>query len=342
MGASSGLITVSVVLLMHPTALQQWVSAERDDAAHSLRTATRMRSTKHLQYMSFFDPPPCATMASWINLLHSESVSFAATTWARCHVPSLVTLTVNGTNGVDPAAQFGQGASLICSEPCPRCGHDSYFLCDGWQGRLVNLGKLLRPHMATGAIAGIFVGDELLHMNLGYDNLVNLSQALRTQFPKPAVLYGNFEGSWITNDKLFPRVPLSWDLVSADEYWNANHTDDHTAGWPLAGEIYSLHLLPKMAPHQKALLVPGTFASPATLADDDTQAAAQLQQFFAFALNDIRIVGFSPWHFGNRSGAENASSTVPFVVGAEGMPKTLDVLRTIGRTIVAESPHHTA
>ena len=201
----------------NPTAVRPWVS--------------------HLQYMSFFDPPPCATMASWINFLHSESVAFAATTWAQCRVPSLVTLTVNGTRGVDPAAQFGQGASLICSEPCPHCGHDSYFLCDGWQSRLVNLGTLLRPHIASGAVAGIFVGDELLHMNLGYDNLVNLSQALRAQFPEPAILYGNFEGSWITNDKLFPRVPESWDLVSADEYWNVNHTDDHTAGWPLAGKM---------------------------------------------------------------------------------------------------------
>ena len=44
-------------------------------------------------------------------------------------------------------------------------------------------------------------------------------------------------------------------------YWDANHTDDHTAGWPAAGEIYSKHLLPKMASHQKALFVPGTFAS---------------------------------------------------------------------------------
>jgi hypothetical protein len=135
--------------------------------------------------------------------------------------------------------------------------------------------------------------DELLHMGLGYRNLVNLSQALRKEFPPPAILYGNFEGAWITNDKLFPRVPGSWDLCSADMYWNANHTDDHTAGWPAAGEIYSEHLLPKMASHQKALWVPGTFASPATLADDDTATAAQLQLFLEAALNDTRIVGFS-------------------------------------------------
>ena len=143
-------------------------------------------------------------------------------------------------------------------------------------------------------------------------------------------------------------------------YWDANHTDDHTAGWPAAGEIYSKHLLPKMASHQKALFVPGTFASPATLADDDTAAAAQLQLFLEAALNDTRIAGFSygalclllkpllhlmmrrsvrrPWHFGNRSGSNNASSTTPYVVGAEAMPKTLGVLQTIGRFIVADNP----
>eukprot|EP01052_Picozoa_sp_SAG31_P073171 SAG31_NODE_32183_length_359_cov_0.596154_1_plen_59_part_10 len=47
--------------------------------------------------------------------------------------------------------------------------------------------------------------DELLHMNLGYNNLVNLSLALRNEFPPPAILYGDFEGSWITDDKLFPQ-----------------------------------------------------------------------------------------------------------------------------------------
>ena len=76
-------------------------------------------------------------------------------------------------------------------------------------------------------------------------------------------------------------------------YWDANHTDDHTAGWPAAGEIYSKHLLPKMAGTTQALFVPGTFASPATLADDDTAAAAQLQLFLGAALNDTRIGGFS-------------------------------------------------
>ena len=31
--------------------------------------------------------------------------------------------------------------------------------------------------------------DELLHMDLGYESLVNLSQALRKEFPAPAILY---------------------------------------------------------------------------------------------------------------------------------------------------------
>ena len=121
--------------------------------------AAAVHSSSHLRWMSFFDAGmPCDTMASWINLLLSQDVSFATTTWTKCHVPSLVRLSVNGTSGQDPAAQFGQGASLLCSAPCDRCGHDSYQLCDGWQERLANLGKLLKPHLASGAVAGIFVG----------------------------------------------------------------------------------------------------------------------------------------------------------------------------------------
>ena len=130
-------------------------------------------------------------------------------------------------------------------------------------------------------------------MDLGYDTLVNLSQALRKEFPPPAILFGNFEGAWIAHGKLFPKVPESWDLCSADMYRNVDATKRDGAGWPLAGELYAEHLLPKMAAHQKAVFVPGTFASPATLADDDTAAAAQLQLFLEAALNDTRIAGFS-------------------------------------------------
>jgi hypothetical protein len=133
-------------------------SAPAVESKLTLRVAA-VHSSSHLQWMSFFDGGmPCETMASWINLLHSEDVSFAATTWVKCHVPSLVTLTVNGTSGQDPAVQFGQGASLLCSTSCDTCGHDSYHLCDGWQDQLASLSKLLKPHLASGAVAGIFVG----------------------------------------------------------------------------------------------------------------------------------------------------------------------------------------
>lgn len=134
-------------------------------------------------------------------------------------------------------------------------------------------------------------------------------------------------------------MPASWDLVSADDYWDLNHSNPATAGFEASARIYKQHLLPKLAPHQRALLVPGTFASPASAARDDADAAAQLQRYWDFALSDSRIAGFSPWHFYNRSGALDPSSVAPYVVGAEAMPKTLGLLRKIGSSIVgAQSP----
>ena len=224
---------------------------------------------------------------------------------------------------------------MLCSLPCASYGHDQYVLCDDWRGRLKTLGGLLKPHFASKAVRGIFIGDELLHMSLGYGTLVSFSLALRTEFGSDAILYANMEGSWLTNDKLFPRVPASWDLISADDYWNSEHTDPATAGFEVSAKIYTDHLLPKLAPHQRALLVPGTFASPASVPKNDTEVAAQLHRYWAFALNDSRIVGFDPWHYYNRSGALDASSMAPYVVGVEAMPKTLLVLQKIGASIVA-------
>lgn len=53
--------------------------------------------------------------------------------------------------------------------------------------------------------------DELLHMDLGYESLVNLSQALRKEFPAPAILYGNCK---IVILSRFPFLFLSLTLES--------------------------------------------------------------------------------------------------------------------------------
>ncbi len=297
----------------------------------------------HLRWMSFFDPPPLGSLSSWVNLLHMESIDEIARTFDATGVPSLVTLTVNGSSDrVDPAVAVGQGASLLCSLPCASCGHDRYVLCDDWPRRLRSLGELLKPHLASKAVRGVFIGDELLHMSLGYSNLVNLSLALRAELGSDAILYANMEGSWLTNDSLFPRVPESWDLVSADDYWNREHSNPATAGFEASANIYTNHLLPKLSPHQRALMVPGTFASRASVPQNDTEVVVQLQRFWDFALNDSRICGFDPWHYYNRSGALDASSVEPYAVGAEAMPKTLALLRQIGAAIVAGKPPPTS
>ena len=75
-----------------------------------------------------------------------------------------------------------------------------------------------------------------------------------------------------------PRVPASWDLISADDYWNSEHTNRATAGFEASAKIYTDHLLRKLAPHQRALPVAGTFASPVSVEKNDTEVAAQLQR----------------------------------------------------------------
>ena len=57
------------------------------------------------------------------------------------------------------------------------------------------------------------------------------------------------EGTWLTNDRLFARVPASWDLISADDYWNREHTDRATDGFESSAKIFKDHLLRKLAPH---------------------------------------------------------------------------------------------
>ena len=234
------------------TAVQPLAGMLRLLVVQALLTNT---APSHLRYMSFFDPPPLSSLAGgWVNLLHSESVTEAAATFDAAGVPFLVTLTIDGGTGADPAVAAGQGASLLC-------GTQPVRLCPAWRQRIGTLGQRLRPHMTSGAVAGVFIGDELLsgHQELGYANLVNLSSALRAELGPKALLYANMEASWTCNPcpgrGCFPRVPASWDLVSGDDYWNAAHTNTYTAGFEASKRVYLQCLLPKLAPHQRALLV---------------------------------------------------------------------------------------
>ena len=85
-----------------------------------------------------------------------------------------------------------------------------------------------------------------------------------------------------------------------------------------AGVIRKLYLdmlIPKLAAHQKLILVPGTFADgnrqrSGSLAAQDNVIAQKLEAYFQWMQEDERVVGLNAYHWLNE-GKANDSGWVP-------------------------------
>ena len=161
--------------------------------------------------------------------------------------------------------------------------------------------------------------------------------------PRPLVLYGNeAKGSIVDGRDCFgnanniTHVPRALDWISFDFY---NPPASYVRRW------YEEHLYPKMAPHQRALLVPDASSSahlrPDTTGPPPGWAVADMVhrawEYFEWAAGDTsgRIVGLNPWHW----------TTVNFTrggyweKGVESIPPLRDAWSAIGRAILKNNAH---
>lgn len=103
-----------------------------------------------------------------------------------------------------------------------------------------------------------------------------------------------------------------------------------------ARERYEKSLYPRMAPHQKVMTVPGTFACSnltyMPLEESSKIVVEKLQAYFAWMRDDPRVVGMVPWHFSSRSHAQS-TGVCDMRLGAVNMPLVLAELQKIGSWI---------
>jgi hypothetical protein len=106
--------------------------------------------------------------------------------------------------------------------------------------------------------------------------------------------------------------------------------------------FYEQQLYPRMAPHQKAVLVPGAFGGqtakgqPPWPCDEgcfDKMAAADATAYFEWAKEDPRVDALIPWHFYTSP----VGGSIPCNTGVTDMPLTKAKWETIGKSIVAEA-----
>jgi len=210
-----------------------------------------------------------------------------------------------------------------------------------WEAALETFESTVAPFVANGTAIGIFMGDEKLCGGVPLSNYSAVAEHLRKRFGNRILLYGN-ECSFTVGS--IGAVPTELDLFSFD-YYDAANTDGAAE---VAGvrETAETVVFPKMAPHQRLLLVPGIYGNtPSSCAAHGGGAACALDRqaeqvvrkldlYLEWAKSEPRVVGFNPWHFSHR-GPQNAPQN-DMAIGGEEMPMVLAKLRDIGTYIVSQ------
>ena len=149
-------------------------------------------------------------------------------------------------------------------------------------------------------------------------------------------------------------VPDELDIISLDDYYMwTDHVYSPQSQVNGHRTFYEHELYPLLKPHQKVLIVPGSFGTHdprgptpprypkgnhtycygATFDSCDRYMADQARAFAAWAFEDSRVAGLAPWHWDTR----RIGVVTPFKeVGVRDMPKTREAWRVIGERIRAQ------
>jgi hypothetical protein len=259
--------------------------------------------------------------------------------WTNMH------LSRNMTEIADAHARYGWS---VLYDDLPRDGtifapRSSPTPQPGFQHALAKLANTtLLPGLASGMLSGVFIGDEICcaHPKC-WPQLDTVAKTLRQLLGPTAILYLNecaISHEW----EFSGPIPADLDYVSVDLYANLGVTEVADAK-----TFYEKNVLPKLAPHQQAIVMPGTFACStypnkrfASLEESQDATIAGLEGFFNWTKTESRLAGIVPWHYNRRPTPQVNTSSPTYSgcdleLGAADMPRVMQVLRRVGKEILA-------
>lgn len=243
-------------------------------------------------------------------------------------------------------------------------------LVGNWSAVLAQECKRLRPLVANGTVTGVFVGDELVCHGVPLSNFSAVVSRLRAELGPFVVLYANeccgTVGSCDSKRRCWQGpIPSELDLISEDCYsapcrvpagtpYGCNASlppAQRRDWWNVSWEIervqmhYKSSIYPRLAAHQKVMIVPGTFGFEEVIAnisvmshnDQDGYLVELLQGMWEYAVSDPRVGGFMPWHFKERIGS---AYKLGRGLGAINFNKTMRMLRRMGEAIIHNHHDH--
>jgi parallel beta-helix repeat protein len=200
------------------------------------------------------------------------------------------------------------------------------------------LGSAL-PLFKSGAVVGVFLGDEIMCSKIPFSNYSAVATATRkwlTDSGVPGALIYSNECStpltkrgqtWSIPDKLPAELDLfSIDLYAARES-HSNPSSDPQKELEEVQKMVADHMRPRLHPHQRLMLVPGLFGDrnttrSGTMEQQEEYLLAKLNATVAYAESQPDIVGVIPWHWLSPPKSYAIYSTI-FGLGIESFPKLI-------------------
>jgi hypothetical protein len=293
-----------------------------------------------LKYLSYYGDNVTA-QHEWLSLAITEDGATTDAFYTGYKIPSLLRMPDTGVYTRGTRAANGTqltGGGLVA----------------GWEGVLDTFAKVhVLPRLANKTALGVFLGDEICCHNSScwHGQIYPLSAKLRALLGPSAILYENECGDSIAGggmahghpigpplDKIAPDLDwLSFDVYKGYSPKGGPDGGSDGASEAAAAKAFAEKIVyPIMAPHQKLVVVPGTFAcSNLTYMPLEASAKsviAKLKAYFEWGKTDERMVAINPWHFNRRDKPQNGPPC-DMELGAVDLPGVVDELATIGKWI---------
>jgi hypothetical protein len=284
---------------------------------------------EHLRYFSFYShgdrPEVLSAQRGIVNvrLGHDAHYDLVRSWWTRTAGGGLVT---NFTDVLAGHRQFGMSSFLDVEQLV--WNRSSYparpaFPTSDHKEMVRAVVSAASPLLKSGAVRGLFLGDELSCTGTTPEDLAVVANDCHTQLQAAghaeAEVYINecpraFIGAGKWGGQPWPgwtkgMIPKGLTLISLDSYALANATNSTTgkvtpwwqAEVETARKLYQLAFRGRLHPHQRLLVVPGLYgndsATTAEHAVHDQQLVKKIELYWDWIQNDTTVVGLCPYHW---------------------------------------------
>ena len=228
----------------------------------------------------------------------------------------------------------------LCHSPIPRFSNNTRCKAKNpsWSTEWSMTYKKIKPLIADGAIAGIFLGDEQMWAGVQLSDLEEVTDQIKSDCPSCITFineaqdvavcnFNRMNGTWAENGQCLPKS-LDW---FGFDYYDGSFSYGENSGWEVQRRAFEEQIYPRLHPHQRIIPTCISFfdRSAITREKADEYCAFNAQQYLHWALEDHRLIGVFPFYW---------PATQPQWWDLQQLPKCTQTWSGIGQIVKATPP----